>query len=131
MWVLRLKYVPLFQSTWNLIKILCVRHPTPWVSQLYCKSVHISLILLILSLFDETFDFLMFKKLVFKVCFYFVGSFHRTVAYLIFYWSSLANLKHTPHTNKFLHYKRCEYGLSLVTSAILQYSVLVESYYEF
>ena len=36
-------------------------------------------------LIDETFDLLMFKKLVFKVCFYLVGSFHRTVAYLICY----------------------------------------------
>ena len=48
-----------------------MRHPTPWVSQLYCKSVHISLIL---SLFEDSFHFLTFKKLVFKVCLYLVGS---------------------------------------------------------
>ena len=58
----------LLQSIGDPIKILCVRHPTLWVSQLYCKSAHISLILLILPLFDDLFHILTFQKLEFKVC---------------------------------------------------------------
>ena len=75
-----------------------MRHLIPWVSQLYCKSAHISLILLILSLFDDPFHLLTFQKLVFKVCSYLVESIHRTVSYLICYWNSSANLSilHTP-----------------------------------